>query len=323
MTYIKDRKYINQGKQLVLDSNHDELWAEIKNMNKNKNGKPFTCPQSLIQQMVFLRSLFGLGYRQMDGLLTKSIQEEFSIGFVQLWRRISVINVGYDEDDGVFTFSNSLTGNVEKINVAFDGSGFKGSKGGEWRRIKWNIRLGFIRITLAVNADDKKIIAMTITDEHTGELSQFPKLLQKVIDACNKQTRLKQNKKPGTGITAFGDGIYATKQNVNCCIKNGVKPVLKVMINSSGRSRGCMARKKLVDAQLGGGHKYISKLDRNQRLENQKKWLKDNNYGKRQAAEIAFSTLKRVYGDAVMAKNWTNMRQEIALYIQQNHRYGE
>ena len=55
--------------------------------------------------------------------------------------------------------------------------------------------------------------------------------------------------------------------------------------------------KKLVIEQLGRGLGCISKFDRDQKLENQKKWLKANNYGRQQATEITFSTFKRVFGD--------------------------
>ena len=260
----------------------------------------------------------------------------------------------------MFTFSNSLTGAVDRIEIAFDGTGVRSGRSGAWKLEKWKVRLGFVRITLAVNAEDKKIIAMTVTDDATSELSQFPKLLRAVVDERNRHMRSRagvgnadagnadagnadagnadagnadagnadagnadagnadagnadagnadagnadagnadagraSRRRGGEGITAFGDGIYATRTNVNLCERHGVRTVMKVNIDSNGRSSGSGARRQLVIAQLGGGAPHVAGIGREERLSNRSEWLRDNGYGRRSSVETAFSTIKLV-----------------------------
>lgn len=315
---------------LVLENNCDELECEIASMNKKKQGRPFVCPDSLVLQLVLIRALIGIGYRQMEGLLAESLDEKFRIAFVQIWRRSSTVDIGYAEHDGVFTFSNSFTGDVEKIGVSFDGSGIKLAKGGDWKRVKWAINSGFIRITLATNTENKKFLALTVTDEHTAEVTQFPKLLRAVINARNEyqqktrksgkkpngspRTSRKGARKPGHGMVVYGDGIYATRNNMNFCEKMGVTPVFKVPINSIINARGSSMRRDLVTDQLFGGPENIGKfLTRKQKLENRKKWLKENDYYQRESSETGFSTYKRVFGESVTAVDWDKIVREVAI----------
>ena len=362
-----DAKYVDRGGMLALRPNMGRARRELAGANRKKPGRPFRCPESIIFRLAMARSLFGVGHRELEGLLAESLGGEFRIGFVQIWRRVSAIDVGFSERDGVFTFRNSLTGAVDEIKVAFDGTGSRAGRSGAWKLEKWGVRLGFVRITLAVNAEDKKIIAMTVTDDATSELSQFPKLLRAVVEARNRHMRSRAGgsadggnadggnadggnadggnadggnadggnadggnadggnadggnadgrraprRRGGEGIVALGDGIYATRANVNLCERHGVRPVMKVHINSSGRSIGSGARRQLVIAQLGGGSPHIAGIGREERKRNRREWLRDNGYGRRSSVETAFSTIKVVFRDYVMARNWDQVVRELA-----------
>ena len=343
-----DAKYVDRGRILVMPDRPEAARRELAEANRKKPGRPFLCPESLIIQLALVRALFGAGHRELEGLLAESLHGEFGIGFVQIWRRVSAVNVGFSSRDGVFTFSNSLTGAVDKIEIAFDGTGVRSGRSGAWKLEKWKVRLGFVRITLAVNAEDKKIIAMTVTDDATSELSQFPKLLRAVVDERNRHMRSRagvgnadagnadagnadagnadagnadagnadagraSRRRGGEGITAFGDGIYATRTNVNLCERHGVRTVMKVNIDSNGRSSGSGARRQLVIAQLGGGAPHVAGIGREERLSNRSEWLRDNGYGRRSSVETAFSTIKLVFHDYVMARNWDQVVRELA-----------
>ena len=56
-------------------------------------------------------------------------------------------------------------GNDDDIIIALDSTGIKVANRGEWIRHKWHVRRGYLKIHVAVNIKNKKIISLEVTSE--------------------------------------------------------------------------------------------------------------------------------------------------------------
>ena len=81
--------------------------------------------------------------------------------------------------------------------VALDSTGMKVSSRGDWMRHKWKVRRGWIKVHIAVDVKTKKLLALEITDERTGDGHVLPSLMQQ-----------SQNNWPGEVKRVLGDGAY-------------------------------------------------------------------------------------------------------------------
>ncbi len=177
-----DAKYVDRGRILVMPASTEVARRELAEASRKKPGRPFLCPKSLVIQLALVRALFGVCHRELEELLAESLHGEFGIGFVQIWRRVSGSTSGSHRATACSrstTRSPATPGKPRSRLTARPQVG----RSGAWKLEKWKVRFGFVRLTLAVHAEDKMIIAMTVTGDATSKLSQFPKLLRAVVDA--------------------------------------------------------------------------------------------------------------------------------------------
>ncbi len=66
----------------------------------------------------------------------------------------------------VFTVTG---GGTVPVRLAVDSTGLKQHNRGEWIRHKWKVRRGFVKLHVMVDVDTKKILAVQVTDDRTGE----------------------------------------------------------------------------------------------------------------------------------------------------------
>jgi ribosomal protein L32E len=74
--------------------------------------------------------------------------------------------------------------------------------------------------------------------------------------------------------------------------------VIRVGSNSAAESRGCLPRKNAVIEQ---------------KMFKPKEWSRIHRFGYRWRVEGAFSCIKRIFGEYVTAKKFTNMTKELAM----------
>jgi hypothetical protein len=74
--------------------------------------------------------------------------------------------------------------------------------------------------------------------------------------------------------------------------------VIRVGSNSAAKSRGCLPRKNAVIEQ---------------KMFKPKAWSRIHRFGYRWRVEGAFSRIKRIFGEYVTAKKFTNMTKELAM----------
>jgi len=170
------------------------------------------------------------------------------------------------------------------VTLAVDASGIKVADRGEWMRLKWRRRRGFLKIHLAVDVKTKQIVAMEVTDERAGDGG----MLKPLVEQAERRCRV---------VKVIADGAYDSRSNFALLEERGIEPAIRVRKNSSRRARGCPARKRVVMKQL----------------RDPERWKRRVRYGLRWMAETAFSTFKRLFGEHVMARSLPNMVREMFL----------
>ena len=91
--------------------------------------------------------------------------------------------------------------------------------------------------------------------------------------------------------------MYDSNNNFRYLSKNHIKPDIKTRSNSKVKSTNCHARNMSVIKQQV----------------NLKRWKRSASYGHRWMAETAFSSIKRMFGEHVTARKFSNMEKEIFL----------
>ncbi|MFP3261820.1 MAG: transposase [Nitrososphaeria archaeon] len=83
----------------------------------------------------------------------------------------------------------------------------------------------------------------------------------------------------------LADGAYDSRENFNFLSQSGIKPVIRVRINSVARSMGCPYRRDAVLVQRALGPRAWSKVHR---------------FGFRWVVEGVFSVVKRGFGECFL-----------------------
>jgi hypothetical protein len=103
---------------------------------------------------------------------------------------------------------------------------------------KWHVRRGYLKLHVAVNIKNKKIISLEVTSEevHDGDV----KMLRKLVDNFSKNNNVK-------GWLA--DRKHNSNKIFRYLLKNHIKPGIKTRSNSKVRSTNCHARNMSVTRQ--------------------------------------------------------------------------
>ena len=255
-----NQKYINEG-YLYLSFDFLKSWeSELKELNKNKRGGQYKYPDSLIKFCSTLKVVFGLGYRQISGILL-ALKNYVSIpkvpSYTQISRRFNSLALNL-----VDSLVNPLDGQV----IAIDSTGIKLYQSGEWIREKHKKRKPFLKHHVAVNVETKQAVVVKITEDSVGD----NKVGLFLVEEAQKLAKVD---------TVLGDGAYDSYENWERLdskeIKVGIRP------RKNAVNKGLNPRAKTV--------RYIEKVGLEQ-------WEKEINYGKRWLVEIWYSSFKRRFG---------------------------
>ena len=261
--------------ELLLDFDVIDEWDhELSQMNEGKVGEPYDYPDSFMQLLGYMRAYFHLPYRQTQGVVIAHASKK--VPGIPDYRPIS------RRINKLEIKINERLGN--DIVIALDSTGIKVANRGEWIRHKWHVRKGYLKIHVAVDIKRKRILSLEVTSEevHDG------RILKKLVDNASENNNLK-------GILA--DGMYDSNNNFRYLSKNHIKPGIKTRSNSKVKSTNCHARNMSVVKQQA----------------NFKRWKRSVSYGHRWMAETVFSSIKRMFGEHVTARKFSNMVKEIFL----------
>lgn len=271
-----NKSLVRRG-EVILDFDVLDSWySELERMNDGKRGAQYHYPDSFIQLLGYMKVYFHLPYRQAEGVVIAHAGNKVpSIpNYSTISRRVNSQDIRISERHEV--------GN--DIIIAVDSTGIKVANRGEWMRHKWHVRRGYLKIHVAVDIKNKKIISLEVTSEevHDG------KMLKKLVDTASVNNNVKG---------ALADGMYDSNKNFRYLSKNHIKPGIKTRSNSKVRPTNCNARNMSVIRQQT----------------NLKRWKHSVSYGHRWMAETVFSSIKRMFGEYVTARRFQNMTKELIL----------
>lgn len=252
-----------------------DLKKVLKKQNKKKRGRPYDYPDSLIQFCAIVYHFFHLPYRQVEGLLvrlSKLMPELPTPDYCTPCRRFRKLGLEFP-----------LLDSREPVVVAVDSSGIKVTNRGEWMREKHRgKRRGWVKVHIAVDVKTKRLVALEVSDEKTGDCEMFKPLL-------NPVKKLKD---------VLADGAYDTKDCFEYLMtERGLDPPgIKVRENAS--------RKGLTDRAFAVREFKAVGYDR---------WKKRHGYGRRWASEGFFSCVKRIFGESVRATTTDGMFREVRM----------
>jgi hypothetical protein len=277
----RDWRHINDGLvkrgEILLDLRILDRWdSELAEMNAGKEGGRYVYPDIFAKLLGYMHLLFHLPYRQTEGFLKALKRFDARIrvpDYSTINRRVNRLNVKLSEED----YGDDLV-------IAVDASGIKISNRGDWMRHKWRTQRGYLKVHIAVDVKRKKIVALEVTDERTGDERMF----QPLIEEASKKAQI---------VKVIGDGAYDTKNIFRYLTDKKIEPVIRVRRDASKKAGGCVPRKLVAQ-------EYLHDPDA---------WKRKHGYGYRWMVESAFSSLKRTFGEYVSARNVRNMAQEMII----------
>jgi len=187
-------------------------------MNREGEGGCYLYPESLIRLQALIRAYFRLPYRQLEDF-TQAISK---------WETRLAAPDYTTTCLGVNGFEPRLEPRLDgrPVTIAVDASGIKVADRGEWMRMKWKRRRGFLKIHIAVDVRMKQILAMEVTDEGVGDGG----MLKPLVEEAENHAAVER---------VLADGAYDSRLNFTFLAGKGIEPAIRVRKNSSGRARGC------------------------------------------------------------------------------------
>ena len=253
--YSYNESLVRRG-QVLLDFDVIDEWDdELSQMNEGKIGEPYNYPDSFMQLLGYMRVYFHLPYRQTQGVVIAHASTKVPNipHYSTISRRINRLDIKINEGLG------------NDIVIALDSTGIKVANRGEWIRHKWHVRKGYLKIHVAVDIKNKKIISLEVTSE---EVHDDGMMLRKLVDnASSGGNHVK-------GVLA--DGMYDSNNIFRYISKNHIKPGINTRSNSRVKSTNCHARNMSVVKQQA----------------NLKRWKRSVSYRYRWLAETASLLLK-------------------------------
>ena len=172
-----DARYVEMGKLLHLtrDPSSDR---ELEGMNMNKNGRPYSYPDTVIVSIAGIRAIHSpLPYRMCQGMAESALGEEDAPEHVTLWRRIKAMEIR--QEGSITTVRN---GN-DVLCLIPDTTGLAPATRSDWIHHKHRKARGFIKLSVMINQETREILAFRVTDERKGDSSQFKDLVDGSLGA--------------------------------------------------------------------------------------------------------------------------------------------
>lgn len=266
-------KLIKRGEWFFDFSFLENVGKELKEMNKNKVGKPYTYSNSFIEFESKLQPYFD--YRSIQGMceaLSEKIPDFPVNNYSTACRRINDLELNLPE----INFN-------KPIYVGNDGSGVKVSNRGEWMRQKWQVRRGWIKAVITMDVETKKILDIEVFEKGDSEPNIFERHINKLI---KKGVKIRK---------ACADGAHDKRKLFNTLEKHNIEQAIKIRSNASTKARGSISRAREVRKFKEKGYEQ---------------WAKEKEYGMRWATEGKFSSVKRKFGEFVRSTKKNNMLEE-------------
>lgn len=284
--YIDTRNWPRYNAQLVkrgeylLDFDWVRNWdLELEKMNKNKVGRKYEYPNSLIK----LQSIWHthrLPFRMIEGItmrLYEMAQLPACNDYTTVNRRVNGLDVTLDAPVG------------KKLAVFSDGSGFQAIDGGEYLRSKYGKKnRRWVQVIILGDPDTKEPVSFEVKLIPTSEPDSAQRQLNDLIEA-------------GVDIESFGgDGGFDKITLWEYLKRNRIRPIIKPDKNARNDSESSWRNINVKFRNENGYKKWASKLKYGAR------WL---------ATEGIFSAIKRMFGEQLHATSEIGLKQEAKMKI--------
>ena len=266
-------KLIRRGEWFFDFSFLESIPQELKEMNKNKVGKPYQYTNSFIEFESKLQPYFD--HRSIQGIceaLSEKIDGFPVNNYSNICRRVNDLDINLPKID------------FEKpIFVGNDGSWSNVSNRGEWMRQKWQVRRGWIKAVITVDVEKKKILDIEVFEKGDSEPDIFERHIGELV---KKGMKIRK---------ACADGAHDKRKLFNALEKHKIEQAIKPRSNASTKARGSASRAREVRKFKELGYED---------------WAKEKEYGMRWATEGKFSCVKRKFGEYVRSSKKRNMIEE-------------
>ena len=173
-------KYVKRGQALII-RNDPQGREEVMVANRNKVGAPFQYAESLFAVLAVVKSMTGLPYRYLQRMLIETLGDWDTLCCTTIYRRFQTLEV--KRNGSVFTATG---GGTALVHLAVDSPGLKQHSRGEWIRHKWKVRRGYVKIRVMIDVDTKKILAVQVTDDRTGDSPMLIPLLDEALEVATR-----------------------------------------------------------------------------------------------------------------------------------------
>jgi len=254
---------------------------------KTRGGQPRYSDMA-IETTLMLGMVLGLRLRQSEGLLS-SVLDMMALDLhvpdhTTLSRRAR-------------TWKPPARGNDRQhgadgpIHVLVDSTGLKIYGAGQWLEEKHGAksRRDWRKLHLVVDADSGEIIAHSLTDQETGDVSQLEPLLDQIEDEIDQFT---------------ADGAYDGYPTYNAVLRHSAGARVVIPPRSNAVEQPCAQASCQRNDHIASMHK-----------DGRSKWQAATGYGKRALVETTIGRYKGVIGPSLRARSFLTQQTEAAIGV--------
>jgi len=275
---VYNEELVVQGEFLLDYDWITKHWkTELEEMNKNKRGRKYLFPNSLIKLQAVWHQL--VDYREVEGMtrmVAKAAQIPDFNDYSTINRRVNKLEVEFQLPKQKF------------VSVATDGTGMLLSNSGQYRYDKYGnkSRKKWIRVTISANPLTKDLLACEVSLDGHG-LSE-PQVAEKHMQYLVINGKIVDK--------FWGDGSFYKIKLFNFLEQNKIESAIKIPDRATHAAKGSMRKaREVIEYKIKG----------------YKDWSIDKQYGLRWlGTEVKFSAIKRKFGEKIRSKNIENALKE-------------
>lgn len=270
----------------------------LKNLNRDKFGRPYLFNPALISAAMTVKCALRLGYRQLEGFMKdvcKRLRTKIP-NFRTIWWRFCKSGCEVIEP---------LTSKNRRAIIAIDSTGLRKVNDGEYRAMKYDKRREWVKLHAAFNVETGEFVNVAVTNGHVNDSPQFKRLIKPILRSTSM---------------VLADKGYDSVKAFELCRKGKIIANIPVKLNATNSSSRSRARRDAIVEQLGfeirpGSNKLNRHLTEEDKIENQEAWKQRSGYRKRVLIESSFSRYKRVLGESLFSRNRHNVKKEVIVKI--------
>jgi hypothetical protein len=287
---ISDREQISRGRSNAPSDIKEIADAELGSMNKGKGkGRRYEiAPIVLAIIWRYYCSLTSHTFRSLQGWSEETLAEKFG---VRIPHYSTLCKYSSEMSVTISPAADALKG--KRLTVAVDSTGIGSRTAGLWRHFIWGSVRGWLKLHAMVDVDTGIVIAYTVTNDKKGDSTQLLGLVDVAVSNGFMIDRV------------LADGAYDTYANRNGMEERGVSFVANIR-DGAGTSPKCPTRSEHV--------RYIRKHGK-------KGWYEQTGYTMRWKVETAFSSLKKLFGEALRAKSEERLNNELNGRVERYNSY--